>query len=73
MRDLWRVVGQRNEVEDRLRVRRTWLIGGMSGRPALILDFAHMSQPITEVPIPPGTAIDADLAFFPAPSPSVRW
>jgi hypothetical protein len=35
----------------------------------LILDFAHMSQPVAEVPIPPGTAIDAELAYFPGAFP----
>jgi hypothetical protein len=69
LRDLWRVVGQRSELEDRLRVRRTWLIGRETGRPALVLDFAHMSQQVAEVPIPPGTAIDADLAFLPGAFP----
>ena len=69
LRDLWTVVGQRSELEERLRVRRTWLIGRETGRPALLLDFAHMSQPVAEVPIPPGTAIDADLAFFPGAFP----
>ena len=73
LRDLWTVVGQRSELEERLRVRRTWLIGRETGRPALLLDFAHMSQPVAEVPIPPGTAIDADLAFFPARSRSEPW
>lgn len=69
VRDHWRVVGQRTELDERLRVRRTWLIGRETGRPALLLDFAHMSQPVAEVPIPPGTAIDADLAFFPGAFP----
>ncbi len=73
VRDVWRVVGQRTERDERLRVRRTWLVGRETGRPALLLDFAHMSQPVAEVSIPPGTAIDADLAFLPARSRSGRW
>src|SRR6185312_7550088 len=40
-----------------------------TARAALLLDFAHMSQQVAEVPIPPGTAIDADLAFFPGALP----
>ena len=39
--DEWLVLGQRNEVEDRLQVQRTWLRGADTGRYALILTFAH--------------------------------
>ena len=62
--DEWVVVGVRTIEQDRLSVRRTWLRGRSSGRPALILQFT-----------PPGGAFDLDfmlgsvlrgpLAFFP--------
>jgi hypothetical protein len=70
LRDVWQVVGQRVEAEDRLRTQRTWLIGRQTGRPALVLDFAHGAQPL-ESTLVPGTRVDADLAFFPG-SPPLR-
>ena len=40
IRDDWQVVGQRVEVEERLKTQRTWLVGRQSGsEPALVLDF----------------------------------
>src|SRR5207244_102092 len=44
VRDMWRVVGQEEEEEDRLRVQRTWLQGKESGRFALVLQFAAPGQ-----------------------------
>ena len=67
-RDRWLVLGGRDEIEERLRVRRTWLWGAASDRPALLLQFAHGSQPF-EVALPAGLAIDAELAFFPGAYP----
>jgi hypothetical protein len=54
--------------EERLRVQRTWLRGRNSKRAALILQFAHGSQPL-DVSLLPGTAIDADLVFYPGAYP----
>jgi SWIM zinc finger len=67
-RDRWLVLGGRDGVEERLRVRRTWLWGAVSDRPALLLQFAHGSQPF-EVALPAGLAIDAELTFFPGAYP----
>jgi hypothetical protein len=64
LRDEWLVLGQRVEEEERLRVHRTWLWGRESGRAALLLQFAHGSQPL-DVSLVTGTALDADLVFFP--------
>src|SRR5207247_1975219 len=47
-----------------LRVQRTWLWGRESGRAALLLQFAHGSQPL-DVSLVTGTALDAELVFFP--------
>lgn len=62
--DQWLLLGQRVEEEDRLRVQRTWLWGRASGRPALILNFAHGNAPL-DTTLVPGSAIDADLSFYP--------
>lgn len=66
--DHWRVLGQRVEIEDRLRVQRTWLWGRDAGKPALLLQFAPVSQAV-EGGIPPGIGIDAELVYYPGAVP----
>lgn len=68
VRDHWLVVGRRVELEDGLRVRRVWLVGRETERPALVLDFAHASQPM-DAGLPPGVGFDGELAFFPGSAP----
>ncbi len=73
LRDEWLVLGQRAEDEERMRVQRTWLWGcgaatAAPGRAALILDFAIGKQPL-DVSLVPGTALDAELVFFPGNYP----
>jgi hypothetical protein len=68
LRDWWRVVGQRTEEEDRLRVERTWLQGQASGRFALVLQFAPHGQ-VPERSLILGTVLDAELVFFPGAYP----
>ena len=63
VRDRWLVLGQHVEDEEHLRVLRTWLWGATSARPALALNFAAPGQPLDRSLVP-GTALDADLAFF---------
>jgi hypothetical protein len=53
------------EEEDRLRVQRTWLRGSTTGRAALVLSFAHVSQPGgLDTSLVVGTVIDAAAAYF---------
>lgn len=66
--DLWLVVGQRTEEEERLRSRRTWLYGIANQMPALLLDFAHGQQPFEQTLVP-GTGLEAELAFYPSAYP----
>lgn len=66
--DLWIVVGQRSEVEERLKVRRTWLYGIQSTRFALLLDFAHGNQSFSDHWIS-GTCLEAELVFYPSAYP----
>lgn len=66
--DLWLVVGQRTETEDRLKLRRTWLLGLSSATFALLLDFAHGQQPFDQSFLL-GTCLEADLAFYPSAYP----
>lgn len=67
-RDEWQVVGQIVEEEDRLRVQRVWLMGRSSQRSALVQSFAAVNQPL-DISLVAGTAVDAELAFFPAAAP----
>lgn len=66
--DLWLVIGQRTEEEERLRVRRTWLYGIATHTFALLLDFAHGQQPF-EQSLLPGTCLEAELVFYPSGYP----
>ena len=69
VQDVWAVVGQIEEpLEDKLSVRRTWLLGGKTGRSALLLDYAFGAdgfQPGFE----PGTIQQGALAFYPSAFP----
>ncbi|MDP9866876.1 MULTISPECIES: SWIM zinc finger family protein [Streptosporangium] len=68
VRDVWDVLGRRDEEQDRLIARRVWLRGRATGRPALVLSFAPVGQAL-DASLVTGTALDADLAFYPGPSP----
>jgi hypothetical protein len=68
IRDRWLVLGQHVQDEDHLRVVRTWLWGANAGRPALALAFAAPGQPLDRSLVA-GTALDAELVFFPGAYP----
>ncbi len=68
VRDRWFVLGARDEVEERLTVRRVWLRGAQTGRPALVLSFAAPGQALA-ADLVVGTVLDADLCFFPGAQP----
>jgi SWIM zinc finger len=65
VRDHWQVLARRDLEQDRIRVRRVWLRGRETGRPALVLSFAAAGQSL-DGSVVPGTEIDAELAFYPA-------
>ncbi|WP_106399200.1 hypothetical protein [Actinocorallia populi] len=69
VRDDWYVLGVHESERDDLRTRRTWLRGLSTGRPALILAYGASSRPLEPVDLPPGTAVDASLAFHPGAPP----
>ncbi|WP_304523612.1 SWIM zinc finger family protein [Actinocorallia sp. API 0066] len=68
VRDTWSVLGVRETQADNLSTRRTWLRGTTTGRPALLLSFAAPGRTHDPTP-PPGTEVDASLAFHPAAQP----
>jgi hypothetical protein len=68
VRDAWRVVGQRVEEQERLKVQRTWLWGVETRRAALLLQFAAPGQTLGAT-LAPGTEVMAELVFFPGAYP----
>jgi hypothetical protein len=68
VRDEWASLGQVVVEDERLRSQRTWLYGIRTGRSALLLAFAAGTQ-LLDPGVPPGTALDASLAFYPGAAP----
>ena len=66
--DEWLVVGRCVEVEDRLRVQRSWLLGKQSGRTALVLYFSAGTEPL-DTSLPTGAALRGELVFYPSAQP----
>ncbi|MEV0146195.1 MULTISPECIES: SWIM zinc finger family protein [unclassified Nonomuraea] len=68
VRDDWDVLGQRDEVQERLTSRRVWLRGRDTGRPALVLSFAPQGHAL-DASLATGATVHADLAFYPGAAP----
>jgi hypothetical protein len=68
VRDVWQVLGVRDEIDEYLTTRRIWLRGTATGRPALVLSFAGPGQTLA-ADLVLGTAVDADLHFYPGAQP----
>jgi hypothetical protein len=68
VRDVWAIVAVSESFDERLTVRRTWLRGTATGRPALVLAFAPPGGSISS-DLALGTAVDADLCFYPGAVP----
>jgi hypothetical protein len=66
--DVWQVIAQEVEWEDRLRVERTWLYGVKTKRPALVLQFAHGTAAF-DAALSPGTQIEGELVYYPGSGP----
>lgn len=66
--DIWLVVGQRTDEEERLKSRRTWLYGLSNRTFALVLDFAHGTQPFDQTLLP-GMGLEAEVIFYPSAYP----
>jgi hypothetical protein len=67
--DRWWIVGQTTTEEERLHIRRTWLWGERTARPALLLTFAVGPQTaFAPTPIP-GTVWEGGLIFYPSAAP----
>jgi hypothetical protein len=68
VQDTWWVRGQVTEQDDRLRARRTWLQGVTTRQNALVLDFAHGTQPFTTA-YPVESSFAGEIVFFPSNHP----
>lgn len=67
--DTWAVVGQLEEpLEDKLFARRTWLLGGKTGRYALLLDFKFGGEDFLPG-FAPSSIQQGTLAFYPSAFP----
>ncbi len=66
--DVWDVLGQVIEQEDRITACRSWLLGRGTGRWAMHLAFSVAGRPF-DIRLLPGTAFVAELAFFPSAWP----
>ena len=65
VRDVWSVLGQRDQAEERLTSRRIWLQGQRTGRSAVLLSYVPLGRSFDDSLVP-GTSIDADLHFYPS-------
>ena len=66
--DRWLVGARSVADEERFRIVRTWLVGTSTERVALVLEFVSAYDALpSELVV--GTAVDADLAFFPGAWP----
>jgi hypothetical protein len=67
--DRWSVVGQwSEEIDDLLEGQRTWLWGQTTARYALVLQFSYAGASYAER-LSVGTAVEAELAFWPSAAP----
>ena len=64
LRDTWEILSQEVEMEDKLRVQRTWLYGRESRRSAFLLAFAHGNMPL-DITLSPAMCFEGEVAFFP--------
>jgi hypothetical protein len=68
VRDAWAVLAQQDVAEERLVVRRSWLLGDRTGRAALVLSFAPAGGSL-DATLLPGSTLDADVHFHPGRPP----
>ena len=69
VRDVWAVIAQHSEDDERLRSQRSWLRGTTTGRTALILQFAPGMAPFPHA-IVESSAFDGELVFWPSATPT---
>jgi hypothetical protein len=68
IQDTWRVYGQVITEEDRLRSRRSYLLGQNTGHTAMLLEFAHAQQPFTHA-LSGFEAYEGEVVYYPSQYP----
>lgn len=68
LQDEWQIVAQEHEELERLRIRRTWLLGRDTRRYAMLLHTSVNKQAYTENFVP-GTSFRAALRYWPGSYP----
>ncbi len=63
-KDYWLVLGVREHNEDKLKVRRTWLLGESTGSFAMVLDFAWGFNTFEQT-YRPGSAFMGEAIYYP--------
>ena len=64
VQDVWAVIGQWVDEEDRIRTQRSWVVGRETKRMALVLQFAPGRQAFAES-IVPGSEQPGTMVFYP--------
>lgn len=64
IKDVWLVLGKKLEIQDRVDMQKTWLLGKNTGHLAVIIDFAFGNQGF-ETNYLPGTGLEAELVYYP--------
>ncbi|RAJ76717.1 SWIM zinc finger protein [Chitinophaga dinghuensis] len=67
--DNWLILGKQVSEQDKLTTERYWLYGESSHRTALILQFYTKQVTTPALTLSPGTAIKAELAWYPSAHP----
>jgi hypothetical protein len=65
--DDWLVVGQENDIEEKLRVQKSWLWGSKSGRLGCVIQFAVAKTAFAESYLI-GSSFNATATFYPGTS-----
>ena len=68
LKDHWLVIGQQSGEEEKLRFRRTWLLGEQTAKTGLLLDFAWGRNDFTEHWIT-GSVFKGEIVFYPSNFP----
>ena len=68
IQDTWNVLAQSLEQDDRLRIRRIWLIGQRTQQTAMVMDFGVAQAPLG-LGLPVGSSIEAELVYYPSHFP----
>jgi hypothetical protein len=70
VQDHWQVVAiHQYKEEQKLQVRKVWLLGALTQKHALILDFVYGEEARFETDFAIGLSLDAELCFYPSVQP----